>query len=446
MAGPFDLFVIGTGAAALSVAHGCRSAGWRVAIVDSRPYGGTCVNRGCDPKKVLVGVADVVDWAQRMRGRGVVAADLRVDWPQAMAFKHTFTDPVPASREKSLAKAGIERFHGAASFTSPTDLAIDGQTYTARHFVVATGATPAPLGIPGEELLITSDDFLELASLPPRLIFVGGGYIAFEFAHLAARAGAKVTVLHRGARALERFDASLVDRLTYYTRGIGIDVKLSTTVERLEQTAAGIAVHARGGPPLEADAVVHAAGRTPNIEALRLDAAGVEATRRGIVVNEFLQSAGNPRVYAAGDCADSGPPLTPVAGYEGRIVTENLLHGNHARPDYTGCASAVFTLPPLASVGLTEDEARQRGVAFDVHQGDTAQWYSSRRIAEECSGFKVLVEQGTDRILGAHLLGQGAEEMINVFALAIRNRLRAEDVRQTLFAYPTHGSNAMYML
>lgn len=446
MAEPFDLIVIGTGAAALSVAFPCRAEGWRVAVVDSRPYGGTCVNRGCDPKKVLVGVADVVDWARRMQGRGVHAADLHVDWAQAMAFKSTFTDPIPASREKSLEKAGIEQFHGVASFLNPDELAINGETYKARHFVIAAGAAPAPLGIPGEDLLLTSDDFLELASLPPRLTFVGGGYIAFEFAHLAARAGSQVTIVHRGARALERFEASLVDRLTYYTRGIGIDVKLSTRVERIEKSATGIVVHAGGGGRVEADAVVHAAGRIPNVEALRLDAAGVEITKRGILVNEFLQSSSNPRVYAAGDCAASGPPLTPVAGYEGRIVTENLLHGNRARPDYTGCASAVFSLPPLAAVGLTEDEARQQGLRFDVHQGDTAQWYSSRRIAEECSAFKVLVEQGTDRILGAHLLGQGTEEMINVFALAIRNGLRAEDVRQTLFAYPTHGSNAMYML
>jgi glutathione reductase (NADPH) len=138
--------------------------------------------------------------------------------------------------------------------------------------------------------------------------------------------------------------------------------------------------------------------------------------------------------------------LTPVAGYEARIVADNLLHGNRRKPDYNGCASAVFSLPPLAAVGLTEEEAQRQKLGFEARKGETSQWYSSRRIGEECSGYKILIERETNRILGAHLLGQGSEEMINIFALAIKTGLRAEDIRQTLFAYPTHGSNAQYML
>jgi glutathione reductase (NADPH) len=446
MAEPFDLVVIGTGAAALSAAYPCREAGWRVAVIDARPYGGTCALRGCDPKKVLVGAADVVDWARRMQGRGVRANALTIDWPELMRFKRTFTDPVPASRERALEEAGIERLHGVATFTGADSVEIAGRRLTSRFFVVAVGAEPAPLGIPGEDLLISSDGFLELEALPARLVFVGGGYIAFEFAHLAARAGVEVTILHRGRRPLDAFEPDLVDRLVAHTRSIGIDVRLEAAVERVERDGETLVVHAGGGVRVRTAAAVHAAGRKPPLKRLNLGAAHVDYTPKGVTVNEYLQSPSNSRVYAAGDAAASGPPLTPVAGYQGRVVAENLLHGKRKRAEYRGCASTVFSLPPLASVGLTEEASREQGLRYEVRQGDSSQWYSSRRIAEECSGYKVLLEEGGGRILGAHLLGAGSEELINLFALAIRAGLQADDVRQTLFAYPTHASNAMYML
>ena len=193
--------------------------------------------------------------------------------------------------------------------------------------------------------------------------------------------------------------------------------------------------------------VVHAAGREPEIDGLNLDTAGVEWDRRGVQVNEFLQSVSNPAVYAAGDAAASGgPPLTPVAGYEGVIVAANLLKGNHEKPKYLGIPTVVFTTPPLASVGLSEQEAREQGLKFRVKKEMTSSWYSSRRVGETYSGFKVLVEEGTDRILGAHLLGGQAEEVINLFAVAIRSGMRATDLKHMLFAYPTHGSDVPYML
>jgi glutathione reductase (NADPH) len=166
-----------------------------------------------------------------------------------------------------------------------------------------------------------------------------------------------------------------------------------------------------------------------------------------VAVNEFLQSVSNPAVYAAGDAAASGgPPLTPVAGYEGLIVAANLLKGNHEKPNYIGIPTVVFTIPPLAAVGLRESEASKRGLHFRVKKEMTAGWYASRRVGETHSGFKVLVEEGTDRILGAHLLGAQAEEVINLFALAMRSGMRATDLKHMLFAYPTHGSNLPYML
>lgn len=450
MAREFDLVVIGTGAAAVSVASPCREAGRRVAVVDSRPFGGTCALRGCDPKKVLVGAADLVDWDRRMKGKGV-AGEAQIDWAELMRFKRTFTEPVPAAREEGFAKAGIEAFRGRARFTGRKTIEVNGEELKGRHFVIAAGQKPADPGIPGAEHLLTSDRFLEVDRLPRRILFVGGGYIGFEFAHLSARAGARVTILHRGERPLERFEPYLVDRLVEHTREIGIDLQLGTRAVAIEKTAEGFVVKgATGGGEVacEADLVVHAAGRVPEIDDLNLEAAGVDwDKRRGVRVNEFLQSTTNPAVYAAGDAAASGgPPLTPVAGYEGRIVAENLLGGNHRRPEYLGIPTVVFSIPPLASVGIGEDEARAAGLKFRVRSGMSDGWYSSRRIGETVSGFKTLVEEGSERILGAHLLGSHAEEVINLFGLAMRNGMRAGALRDMIYTYPTHGSNMLYMI
>ena len=191
----------------------------------------------------------------------------------------------------------------------------------------------------------------------------------------------------------------------------------------------------------------HAAGRVPEIDDLNLDAAGIEWEKRGVRVNEFLQSVSIPAVYAAGDAAASGgPPLAPVASYEGQIVAANLLEGNHQRPNYLGIPSVVFSIPPLAAVGLSERGAREQRLKFRVKKEMTSTWYSSRRVAETYSGYKVLVEQGTDRILGAHILGSEAGEVINLFALAIRSGMHATDLKHMLFAYPTSGSNMTRML
>jgi len=198
----FDLVVIGTGAAATTVASKCASAGWKVAIADSRPFGGTCALRGCDPKKVLVGAAEVMDWVQRMKGKGIQGDQARIDWPKLIRFKRSFTDPVPKNREADYAKAGIETFHDRAHFVGPMAVQVGRDILEGRYIVVATGATPRKLDIPGEEFLTTSEQFLELESLPECIVFIGGGYISVEFAHVALRAGKRVTILHRGEHLL----------------------------------------------------------------------------------------------------------------------------------------------------------------------------------------------------------------------------------------------------
>jgi len=446
----FDLVVIGTGSAASTAAPKCRAAGWSVAVVDSRPFGGTCALRGCDPKKVLVGAAALIDWIHRMESNGVRGDNARTEWSELMRFKRTFTDPVPKQREESFTEAGIETFHGSARFTGPTNVRVGEDVLEGRRVLVATGAKPQRLNMPGEEYLTTSEQFLELDSLPRRMVFVGGGYISFEFAHVAVRCGTEVTLLHRGVRPLERFEPDLVEQLVQRTRELGVDVQLQTEVKAVNKDGNSLVVHAStngGDHVVETDMVVHGAGRVADIDDLNLSAAGVKSERRGVAVNEYLQSISNPAVYAAGDAASTGlPPLTPVAGYDGGIVASNLLKGNHSKIGHIAVPTVVFTVPPLASVGLSEGAAREQGLRFRVHREKTGSWYSSRRVAENCAGFKVLVEEGSGRVLGAHVLGPEADEFINVFALAIQSGITTETLEQTIFAYPTHGSDVAYML
>jgi glutathione reductase (NADPH) len=444
----FDLVVIGTGVTT-AVASRCREAGWTVAVIDSRPFGGTCALRGCLPKKILVGAAEAVHHARDMATIGVPAAALTIDWPALMRFKRSLIDPTPQRTEQAWAKIGVEQFHGRARFVDSTTLAVGGDRLVGRRVLIAAGAMPAPLKFPGADRLATSEDFLNLERMPARIVFIGGGYISFEFAHVAARAGAAVTILHRGARPLEGFDPDLVELLVSRTRELGIRVELDTDVVGLDSGAGGLAVRGiQHGTErrFEADMAVHSAGRVPELDDLDLDTAGVKREKRGVTVNEYLQSVSNPAVYAGGDAAASGPPLTPKADHDAGVLVTNLLEGNRRAVNYEGIASAVFTIPPLASAGLTENAARAAGLKFRTNWQDTSDWFNTRRVGETTSGFKVLIEEGTGRILGAHLLGPNAAEVINLFAMAIRLRISADDLKQGIFAYPTNGSDVRFML
>jgi len=447
----FDLVVIGSGTAAQAVASRCRKAGWTVAMIDQRPFGGTCALRGCDPKKVLVGAAAAVDAARLLSGKGVRPESLAIDWTELIRFKRTFTDPHPEHLKAKLAGEGIVTFQSTARFVDPAHIDVGGTVLNAtRAIVIAAGARPADLPIGGREHVVTSDQFLDLPSLPASIAFVGGGYISFEFAHVAARAGARVTILHRDDRPLAEFDPGLVERLVARTRALGVDVRLNTDVRAIQANddQYRIVADARGSSSVvDARLVVHGAGRVPDLDDLALDAGGVGHSAAGVAVNQYLQSTSNPLVYAAGDCADTeAPALTPVAGYEGRIVAANLLEGNRLTPNYDAIPSVIFTLPPLARVGLREDEARARGVSFVSHHDDTSTWHSSRRAGETFSGFNLLVEPASGRIVGAHLLGPHADETINLFALAMRTGVTADRFKDVLWAYPTLGSDTAYMV
>ena len=444
----YDLVIVGTGVTS-GVASRCREAGWTVAVVDRRPFGGTCALRGCVPKKILVSAAEAVHAARDLAGTGVPAAELTIDWASLMRFKRSLVDPTPAQTERSWAAVGVEQFHGTARFVGPTTLAVGADRLTGRRIVVAAGAMPVPLTFPGAEHLTTSEEFLSLDDLPRRIVFVGGGYIAFELAHVAARAGADVTIVHRGARPLDSFDPDLVDLLVRRTRELGVRVELATEVRGVQASSDHLVVLGAQGERevrFESDLAVHAAGRVPELDDLDLAAAGVERATRGVVVNEYLQSVSNGAVYAGGDAAASGPPLTPTADHDAKVLTTNLLEGNRRTVNYAGIASAVFTLPPLASTGLTEAAARAAGRTFRTHGQETSAWFNTRRVGETASGFKVLVDERADRVLGAHLLGPHADETINLFAIAIRLGIPASELREVLFAYPTYGSDVRFML
>ncbi len=445
----YNLVVIGSGSGALGAAFRIRNEGWNVAVIDSLPFGGTCAQRGCDPKKILVGAAEIVDRIHRMNGKGIEGSSI-INWSDLMGFKHTFTDPVPDSRRNSMKKAGIVPITGRAKFLNENTLQVNGENLEADKILLANGAKPAPLNIDGEEYLTYSDEFLALNKLPKNIIFIGGGYISFEFAHIAAHAGSSVTILHRGGRPLEQFDKDLVGLLMNRTKEIGVDLQLNTDVNKIEKNGNEFIVHGKTNgeeQTYKGELVVHGAGRIPDIDDMNLDKGNVKFDKKGITVNEYMQSVSNQNVYAAGDASGSpGLPLTPVAGMESRIAAHNILHGNELKPDYSATSSVVFTLPPLASVGMREEEVKKQHIRYKVNYQETPEWYSSKRIGEQHSAFKVLIDEDNDTILGAHLLGDHYEEVINLFAMAIRFDLKTKDLKRMIYAYPTRGSDIAYML
>lgn len=432
-----DLVVIGSGAAAFSVAMGARDAGWSVMLVDERPLGGTCALRGCDPKKALVAVTRAFERARRLPGVAVDQAS--VPWSELVAFERQFTDPVPERREEALTDAGVVVRRARARFLSESTLDVGGEEVGFRHAHLATGARPRPLAFPGAEHLTTSDDFLFLDRLPERIAFVGGGYVSFELAHVAARAGAEVTLLHRSDRPLGAFDVDLVDLLVEATRAAGIEVRLGAEVTAVRP---GLRLESTTGV-VEADLAVHGAGRVPLLDGLDLDAAGIAHDAGGVRVDAFQRSVSRPHVTAAGDCASTGlPKLTPTASAEAAIALATLLHGPYRPLEAGPVPMAVFTDPPLARVGATLEEVPHA----EVSAGRMDDWQSVRRAGGGPAAYKLLFDPLDGRLIGAHLLGPDADELVNVLALAIRCRLGRMDLRNALFAWPTAASDITSML
>lgn len=450
MSTSFDLIVIGAGMAGVAAANKCASQGWKVAIVDSLPYGGTCALRGCDPKKILRRGAEIIDSVRLMRGKGINDEALCINWADLMKHKHGFTDPVPENMERTLTGTGVDTLHGAAQFTGTNSVEICGSLYDARHFLIATGARPRPLEFPGHEHLIDSTEFLDLPMLPGRILFVGGGFVSFELAHIAARAGSSPVIVDRGTRPLKGFDPDLVELIITRGAAAGVEFERSTTIESIKRIHTGYEVTVdRSGTTetMQVDLVVHGAGRTPELSGLNLDTAHVDWDEHGVRVAGHLQSITNPAVYAAGDSANTaGMPLTPVAVFEGKIAASNMLTASTTVPNYDGVPTAVFTIPELLRVGMLEQEAIAAGIEIDVRYTDTSSWYSNYRVGETIAAAKILVDRSTGRIVGAHLLGPEYGELINVLGLAMKLKLTTHQLKFMTAAYPTVGADLGSML
>lgn len=439
----YDVLVLGAGNAGLAAARVTREHGCSVAIVDHRPIGGTCPLRGCVPKKVMVAAAEVLHEMSRAHVHHIDCGQPRVDWGRLIDRVQSFTEGVPESFAKSLEERGIERFDGRAKFVGPNEVEVDGERLEAGKIVIATGSKSRPLPFPGAEHLVTNEEILTERSQPRSIVFIGGGVIGMEFAHVYAHAGSEVTILEVAPRLLSGMDEDVVDKLHEQTERIGIEVLTEVEVQEIVENHGELQVRFRHNGEtrhLAGDRVAHGAGRIPDVEDLDLDAAGIEHDGPKIALDNFLRSVSNPNVYAAGDTVAQSAQLSPLATVEGRIVGANIIEGNRHKPDYMPIPAVVYTVPSLAAVGLNEAQAREQGLAYDTKSTDMSGFLSARLYASEVAYAKVLSERDSGRILGAHLVGKRAEELIHYFALAMEHGLTRGDLASLTYAFPTFSS------
>ncbi len=441
----YDVFVIGTGSAGSAAASVCSASGLKTAIADRRPFGGECAQRGCNPKKLLTGVAEIVDKSIKMKGKGI-SRPAEINWQEMIDYKNSLIEDIPQSSKKSFEKAGIDTFLGICSFAGENTINIDGsKKVTADKIVIAAGAEPVDLNIEGKEHLTKSEEFLEIKELPEKILFVGGGYISFEFAHVAKRAGSEAVILNDTERPLENFEEFVVDKMLYATRDDGIDVKLKSPVVGIEKVNGSYKVKTEKGKEYEADLVVHGAGRVPALDRLNLDKGNIKRDKKGVVIEENLQSVSNPDVYVAGDANGRGIPLTPVASMEGYVAGHNISSDHDTKPDYRVVPRVAFTLPPIASVGLNEKEAKKAGKEFHVSSDAPENWFYTKLHGYRNLGYKILIEKKSGEILGAHILGYNSDEIINIFSIAMSVKMPVNVLLSSTYAFPTFGYDIGYM-
>jgi len=445
----FDTVILGGGNAAMGVTIATRAAGMSVALIEDRDLGGTCPNRGCTPKKILVAAAQALDAIARAKTHGIEVGTPRLDWAALIAREKMMIKPIPERLGKSLADRGVEVIRGRAAFAAPDAVKVGGRVLEAKNIVIATGSRPRTLPMPGAEHMITSDEVLSDATLPRSVVFIGGGVIALEFSHVYVRAGVKVTILEALPRLLSTVDADAVDRIRMESERLGIAIRTGVAVRRIEPAREGFrVVYDEGGieRSIEAERVVNGAGRVANVDALDLEAGDVKHDGFRLEIDPTLRSVSNRMVHACGDVLWNTPQLSPVATYEGQIVGRNIVEGPRHRPDYASIPACVYTIPALASVGLTEAKARENGGKVRVQTTDMADWISTRTYAESVAWAKVIIDAASDRILGAHLVGHSSEELINLFALAMQHGITAAALHRRVYGYPTFSSDIKYLL
>ena len=445
----FDVVILGGGNAGIGVTGPVRRAGMSVAMIEADLLGGTCPNRGCTPKKVLVAAGHALHEIERASVHHIAVGKLELDWAALIDRERDMIKDIPANLTRSMEKRKVEVIKGHASFAGPNVIRVGNRELEARHIVIATGSKPRPLPIPGAELMITSDEMLTERDFPGSVIFVGGGVISLEFGHVYARAGADVAILEALPQLLPAMDTDAVTRLQTESERIGIRLRTGVSVKRIEPANGRLRVvfsHDGAEHAAEADRVINGAGRIANVDTLNLAAAGVEHANGRLAVDRHLRSTSNPNVYVCGDAVPTSPQLSPIATYEGDIVGRNIVEGPKYSPDYACMATSVYTVPALAAVGLTEVAARQKGLAIDVHTNDMHDWFSARTYAETVAWSKVIVDRSNDRILGAHFVGHAGQELVNIFGLAMRFGITARQIRENVYAYPTFSSDIKHML
>jgi glutathione reductase (NADPH) len=440
----FDLITLGAGSGGVRASRLAASLGKKVAVFEERYLGGTCVNVGCIPKKLLVYAAEFAEDFEDAVGFGWTVGERRIDWRSLVRRKDAEVARLNGVYRRLLEGSGARIVESHALLMDPHTVLAGDRRYTAETILVATGGWPWKPPIPGEEHLITSNDAFHLEELPGHVVIGGGGYIAVEFAGIFRGLGARVTLVHRGNLFLRGFDDDLRAALAAEMRKRDIDLRFARTVERIERTPSGLRATLSDGGSLETDVVMSAMGRKPNTSGIGLEQAGVELDGEGAVRVDPLSRSSVPNIYAIGDCTNR-KNLTPVAIAEARAFVETVFRGNPTPMDYRDVPSAVFSQPNLGTVGLTEAEARERLAGVDVYRSKFRPLKHTLSGRDEQAVLKLVVDRATDRVVGCHMMGADAGEIIQGLAIALRGNATKAQFDATIGIHPTSAEEFVTM-
>ena len=441
----YDLFVIGGGSGGVRAARiAAAEGGAKVALAEEYRMGGTCVIRGCVPKKLMVYASEYPGTIADARAYGwqVTAGDF--DWTQFRGQLDAELTRLENAYRGTLRNAGVETFDMRATVADPHTVELaDGRRFTTRHILIATGGTPFVPDLPGAELAVTSNEMFHLTALPKRALVVGGGYIASEFACILNGLGVETTQYYRGAQILRGFDDEARGHVATAMQASGITIHCGTDVERLEKTATGIRAVATDGSEREFDLVMYATGRKPNSAGLGLEPLGVELARNGAIRVDGYSQTAVPSIHAVGDVTDR-INLTPVAIREGHAFADTVFKGQPRKADHDLVASAVFTQPELGSVGLSEEAAREIE-PIEVYVATFRPMQTLFAGRPDKVLMKLVVSQTSRRVLGCHIVGPGAGEMIQLAAIAVKMGATKEDFDRTVAVHPTMAEELVTM-
>ncbi len=438
MAYDFDLFVIGAGSGGVRAARFAAGFGAKVAVAESRYLGGTCVNVGCVPKKLLVYGAHVADELEQAAGYGWTLEKGRFDWSTLIGNKNREIERLNGIYRKLLVDSGVTLLEGHARLTGPHDVEVEGQRYTAERILIATGGWPQIPDIPGKELAISSNEAFYLDTLPKRVLVVGGGYIAVEFAGIFHGLGAHTSLLYRGDLFLRGFDGSVREHLKEELEKRGMGLHFNSDIQRIDRQPDGsLRATLKDGRTLDADCIFYATGRRPMLDNLGLEHTKVELDERGYVkVDEQYQTT-EPSILAIGDVIGR-VQLTPVALAEGMAVARRLFKPEQYRPvDYQGIPTAVFSQPPIGTVGLTEEQALDAGHALKIYESRFRPMKLTLTDVQEKTLMKLVVDAETDRVLGCHMVGPDAGEIIQGLGVALKAGATKQQFDETIGVHPT---------